>query len=212
MSKKDIEETKRFTIDLPDAIVEVFIDPKEKYKPEKGFGYVHGDYVYIYRGKEKKKNPLVPGSMYTSKADGHFIWVDPPEDQKDIYSVSRVICFDNKSIFKNIEDAANLKEVNSKLIEQAGDAYIVPLNTDDDVLKRAIKKVLAAKKVAVKPSKDCKDKYGITNMKSNLSNDKAHMSITYFLKWVQVLNLDAHLIIRFENSDEEVEIIDEELK
>ena len=27
-----------------------------------------------------------------------------------------------------------------------------------------------------------KDKYGITNMKSNLSNDKAHMSITYFLK------------------------------
>lgn len=62
MSKNDIEETKRFTIDLPDAIVEVFIDPKEKYKPEKGFGYVHGDYVYIYRGKEKKKNPLVPGS------------------------------------------------------------------------------------------------------------------------------------------------------
>ena len=43
MSKNDIEETKRFTIDLPAAIEEVLIDPKEKYKPEKGYGYVHGD-------------------------------------------------------------------------------------------------------------------------------------------------------------------------
>ena len=160
-------------------------------------------------GKNTKKYKDFFGAMSDSQFQSFF---NKFFQDKSAYLTLDIVTYEHDLSMKNIEDAANLKEVNSKLIEQAGDAYIVPLNTDDDVLKRAIKKVLAAKKVAVKPSKDCKDKYGITNMKSNLSNDKAHMSITYFLKWVQVLNLDAHLIIRFENSDEEVEIIDEELK
>ena len=197
-----------YGIDLEESYVQVF-PMNEKTKPEKGFGYVHDGYVYIYRGKKKKT--LKPASFYKND-DGTYIWVKPSEDEKEIYSAERITPMSNPQIVEEIENKANLKEVDFKLIESADDAFLPTIHENDDPLKKMVKEILNHMRVEIKPNKIPELKNEISNMKSNLVKPSSKLSIAYFLKWIHVLNLDVTITAKFTNSDGEMDIISTKLE
>ena len=187
----------RYVISLPDSVIEV-LNENEPF--EKGIGYIHDGYVYIYRGKIKKGKDLKPASVYTDN-NGKAVWVEAGEDDKDQYSETLVLPFNTDEIFQTIKDRANLKDVDHRLADSAEDAFVVDFNENDDVLKHLIKEVLMAMRVVIKPAKDSNLKNEISNLKSNLGKENAKLSISYFLKWVKVLDLDAKISITFTNAE-----------
>lgn len=199
------KQKRRMAIEMPDEFVEVLDIDSDM---EKNMGYVHDGYVYIYRGKVKKE--LLPASVYKG-ADDKLIWTKIPEEEKEKYSIKRLIPISDDGIFENLENKANLKEVDHRLIESADDAFIPAINETDDPLKVLIKRILASMRVDIKPSKDIESKNEISNMKSNLGKVNSKLSIAYFMKWIRVLDLDVDVVVTFTNSDGERETISQKL-
>jgi hypothetical protein len=179
-------------IQIGEEFIEVF---PEGEKFEKGFGYIHGDYVYIYRGKSKKHDVLQPGSVYL---DGDKpLWVEP--DDPESHSVSNVFTYNLDNIMKEIEEG-NLKEVDPALLEMSSSIFAPAIDPKDDILKKLVKEVLAMKKVSIKASKEYKNAYDITNLKSGLSKP-ANLTFKYFQKWVEILDLDVTINVKFKDSE-----------
>jgi hypothetical protein len=196
---------KRYTIDLPDAVVEVF---NEGDTWEKGMGYIHDGYVFIYRGKKKKSKALEPASVYLDE-NKNPIWIDAPEDIREEYSAERIIPLSKEGIYEEIQEKANLKEIDSRLIEESEDAFIVLDNKDDDVLKSVVKNMLRLKQVSInaKDTTDPATANMITNMKSNLKKDGAKVSINYFQKWLDLLEADGEVVVKFTDANGDPAII-----
>lgn len=207
------KEIHRYTIDLPDGVVEVFY-PEKNQKFEKGLGYVHDKLVYIYRGKLKKKKNLKPASVYFDEDKNDYVWVNPDEADKESFSADRVIPLNFDDIYEQLQNKANLKEVDHKLIESADDAYLVPFSEYDDALTRLVKRVLQDMRIKIDQStvKDSKSRNEISNMKSNLGKETSKMSIGYLLKWIQLLGLNATIVVKFKNANGDLETIEQELK
>ena len=191
-------------IQIGDEFVEVF---PESEKFEKGFGYIHGDMVYIYRGKTKKQDVLKPGSVYINEKD-EPVWVEP--DDPEAHSASNVFTYDLKHIMREIEEG-NLKEVDPALLELSSSVFAPAIDPKDDILKRIIKEVLAVKQVNIKASKEYKNAYDITNLKSGLSKP-ANLTFKYFTKWVEILDLDVTMVVKFTDPEGNPCVIERNMK
>jgi hypothetical protein len=215
-NESEIKVMKRMGIEIKGDIIEVF-PYKENQRLDKGFGYIHDDKVYIYRGRLKKvNNEVIPGSAYMDK-NRDIIWIKPSEDESEEFSVSRIFPLSLDGIYEEMQNADNFKAINPVMLEYADNYFAPRINDDDDVLKILVKKALAEIKSSVKPAdgsgKDNKTMAEmVNNLKSNLSNNKSRMSILYFAKWCWVLGLKCTISVEFTNSEGKDVKIEDQLR
>lgn len=206
----ETKEMARMAIDIHGELIEVFPeDNKQRF--DKGYGYIHGDRVYIFRGKLKKNKPTIPGSVYYS--DGKKpVWVDPTEDE-DEFSVANIFPLSMEGIIAEVQNKENLKSINPVLLDKSGECFAPRIIEQDDALKVLIKKALAELQVNVKPSdKDKATAEMVNNLKSNLINPDTRMSILYFAKWCWLLGLRAKMEIKLINQEGEEVTLSENLR
>lgn len=169
-------------------------------------------YVYIYRGKLKRTDIKIPGSIYKIK-DDKLIWVEHDPDKKETFHLSN--CKElSKELIRHQLDNPNvqLKEINPELLEAVDGEIFTPMIRDtDDILKRVIKTTLQNMKINLKSLKHkFNNDYDLNNLKSQLLKPGA-MSSKYFQKWAEVLDIDVEVIVRdkpgFEKLRDEITII-----
>lgn len=193
--KLKISDVRKF-IEIDGTVYEILT--KKIHGMQKGFAYVDGDFVYIYEGKKKTGNGYKPGHVYKRKGDLLFIKPTTPE-LEEIHSVDRIECFSNSAIINKINDNENFKVIDQELLESADNYFAPPINEDDDVFKRTIKRALEIKKIPLGSIRDKFPKeYDVTNMKSALVKSSP-MSNRYFHRWAEALGL--HLTIKCELTD-----------
>jgi signal peptidase I len=205
----------RMAIDIHGELIEVF-PYKEGQKMDKGFGYIHDDHVYIYRGKVKpgKSIEMTPGSVYLNQ-DKEPLWLDAEDSEE--YAVSKIFPLSAEGIYEELQNKDNMKQINPVMLEYADNYFAPRINENDDVLKIIVKRILAKLKSNVKPvdgsGKDNKSMSEmVNNLKSNLSNVATRMSILYFAKWMWVLNVKCTIKVEFTNAEGERESFSEELR
>jgi signal peptidase I len=211
----EIKVMDRMAIDIHGDLIEVF-PYKDGQKMDKGFGYIHDDHVYIYRGKVKpgKSIEMQSGSVYMNQ-DKEPLWLDAEDSEE--YSVSKIFPLSKEGIYEELQNKDNMKQINPVMLESTDNFFAPRINENDDVLKIIVKKILAELKSNVKPvdgsGKDNKSMSEmVNNLKSNLSNANTRMSILYFAKWMWVLNVKCNIKVEFTNPDGDNIVFDEELR
>jgi hypothetical protein len=173
-------------------------------KLKKGFGYIKGNYVYIYRGKKEKfkKNDLPPG-VYLNK-NGEYEFIKPENKQeKEAYHTDNIIELDVENIFKDIaENKENFIDPEDiEIINNNSDAWVPTIREDDDFLKYIIKKVIIDKKVNLKNYRGkFTNQYALNNMKSGLNKD-TKMTVTNFKIWCEILGIKWTMFIEDDGTD-----------
>lgn len=176
----------------------IIIDNEEVYhieamvkgeKLKKDIGYVVGDYVYVYRGKLKDKNPIKPG-IY--KKGDQYITIEPNEHDKEKYHVSEIIELDPAPIFniieKNKEGFIDPEDI--EIFNNNSEVYTPTIKASDDFLKYIIKRAIIDKRINLRNYKGrFNNEYALNNMKSGL-NKSTKMTVPNFVKWVEVLGLN----------------------
>ena len=175
---------------------------------EKGYGYLHGDYVYIYRGRKStlENAKLKPGSVYIF--NNEKIWIKPTEELAEIYHKSKIKIYDSAMIFQAIQENAR-KEEPPAVLETSQNAFIPTIYDDDDILKRIIKEVLVDKKIEIRASKKYRNNYDITNLKSGIQK-MTPLSIKYFTKWIEILGLEVEITCKYTDNQGNEKIIRKE--
>ena len=182
-------------------------------KLKKGFVYVRdelepesdSDLIYIYGGKIKKADEsLKPGHFYKGD-DGNLVFVDPSEEDADLYDKSRIDVFGNEAVIAAVNRENEFKDIDPRVVEDADKWYMPEIEMGDDVFKRVVKHALQEKKVSLKACRDrFKNDYDVTNMKQALRKDSM-LSNAYLHKWAEVLDL--HVVIQVELTSSEGERI-----
>lgn len=159
-------------------------------KLSKGRGYIKDNIIYIYRGKAKDKN-FVPASIYKIEG-GKYRFVEPSPIELEEYSLDKIVTL-NKDIIKECNDDSFVK-IDPKLLELNEGDYFAPDTKDgDDILKRIIKRVLRKRQINIRVLRDkFSTDYEMNNMKSALVKE-GNMSIKYFQKWCEILEIDIHI-------------------
>lgn len=169
-------------------------------------------YVYIFRGRLKKHDFKMPGSIYIDKKD-NFIWVPHEDDVKEKFHISNCEEMSKEYIKQKLNNPnLKIKEINPELLEVIdGEIFAPPIKDSDDILKRVIKTTLQNAKINIKSLKSkFNNDYDLNNLKSQLVKPGA-MSSKYFQRWAEVLDIDIEVIVRnkpgFDRLKDEVTII-----
>ena len=152
--------------------------------------------VYVYRGKLKKTDIKIPGSIY--KHGNSFIWTPHDPDVASLYDIRNAKSIDPKSIV----EALNRKDIRIKEIPVEvsdsidGEIFAPKIRDTDDILKRIIKTVLQNMKLNIKTLRPkFSNDYDLNNLKSQLVKEGA-MSSKYFVRWCEILDIQIETIIR----------------
>lgn len=154
-------------------------------------------YIYIYRGKLKKTDITIPGSIYKNNK-GDFIFIEHEPDKKDVYHISKCTTLTKKDIAKKLEDPNTyIQEINPDLLDSGdGEIFAPQIRESDDILKRIIKTTLQNMKINIKTLKGkFSNDYDLNNLKSQLIKEGA-MSSKYFARWAEILDIEIEVIIR----------------
>lgn len=171
--------------------VELFFDDK---KLKKGYGYISGNYVFIYRGrltKYKNKKELDMGIyLDDSKTPEEYMFVQPKtKEECSKYNIDNVIELNLEKIFYDIQSHKDefIDPEDIEIINNNSEIYIPTIKEDDDFLKYIVKKVIMMKKINLKNYKGrFSNPYALNNLKSGLkSNTK--MSVPNFKLWEEIL-------------------------
>lgn len=171
-------------------------------KLTKGFGYIKGDYVYIYRGKLKDGEKPTKCGIY--KVKGEYEFVEPRNDyERRLYDVDNVEETDPDSIFNdvinNAEDFISAEDI-EKINSNSG-LFIPVIKEKDDFLKKVIKHAIIEKKVNLNLYKNrLGTDWGLSNLRSSLTRDTA-MSTKYFKMWCEILGLDFEIRVSDNGTD-----------
>lgn len=173
----------------------------KKKKLVKGEGYTIGEYVYVYRGKKKKSNKLLPG-IYLDD-DNKRIIIEPTESQRKKYHIDNIIELDTEAIFRQVEngvgDPLDVDYIES--ININGEKFTPTIKEDDDFLKVAVKKIILDKDIDLKPYRNLfPGPYSINNMKSSLIRS-TKMTVTNFKTWCETMGVEWELTIRDNGTD-----------
>ena len=154
----------------------------------KGRAYVKDNIIYIYRGKMKKDEDLKPASIYNN--EGKHIFVKPSKREEELYSLDKIISL-NKDIIKDFNKDKFI-EIDPEILELNDGEYFAPsIKPTDDILKKIIKRVLEERKINIRLLKDrFSTDYEMNNMKSALIKQQGSMSIKYFQKWCEILEIE----------------------
>ena len=164
---------------------------------KKGKAYIVGNYVYPYRGKLTEDS--LDMGLYKHPETGEYVTVTN-EKQQDKFHIDNIVEIDN--VDKILQDITNNPDeytsIDDTELSDNSDIYIPVIKETDDFLKKAVKQVLAAKKVNLKNYKHLFPKENaITNYKSALKND-TKMSPVGFSQWGEVLSFGYELRV-FDN-------------
>jgi len=151
--------------------------------------------VYIYRGKLKKTDIKVPGSIY--KVNNHYVWIEHEPDKKPIYDIRRAKSIEPSAFIEKLRSGVKAKEVPNNLADSMdGEIFAPKIRDSDDVLKRIIKTVLQNMKLNIKSLRPkFSNDYDLNNLKSQLVKEGA-MSSKYFVRWCEILDIQIETIIR----------------
>jgi hypothetical protein len=187
-----------------DKLHKEFVYVREELEPDSD-----SELVYIYGGKTKKAiESLKPGYFYKDQ-ENNLLFVDPSEEDMDIYNKSRIDIFDDEAIINAVNNENNFKEIDTRIIEDADKWYMPEIEMGDDVFKRVVKHALQEKKVSLKACRDrFKNDYDVTNMKQALRKDSM-LSNAYLHKWAEVLDLHITIKVELTNVDGEKVTFDE---
>lgn len=152
--------------------------------------------VYIYRGKLKKTDIKIPGSIY--KVNDHFIWTQHDPDKLAIYDVRNAKSIDVAAIASELNKAGTeVREVPMDVSDSIdGEIFAPKIRDSDDILKRIIKTVLQNMKLNIRTLRPkFSNDYDLNNLKSQLVKEGA-MSSKYFVRWCEILDISIETIIR----------------
>ena len=190
----------------------VFIINNEQYPIEQLTGYTElkegvyylcGEYLYRYIGKcslaELRKEFGVIGVVANRKMVHGF--EDAPDEVKELYSASNI--YNKKDLTEHNSDSIlesylnnykmnnNLVIANHRKVVNTGELYIPDLNEEDDALTRLMKLMIRHLKINRREYKSNFDKdYSFDNLVSALNGATVNMSITKFLTWCDLLQLN----------------------
>ena len=169
-------------------------------------------YVYIYRGKLKRTDIKIPGSIYKTAA-GAIIWTEHDPDVKEKYHLSNCKELSKELIAKQLADPkVEINELDPDLLEiNDGEIFAPQIRDSDDILKRVIKTTLQNMKLNIKTLKSkFSNDYDLNNLKSQLIKPGA-MSSKYFNRWAEILDINIEVIVTnkpgFNRLKDEVTII-----
>ena len=155
-------------------------------------------YIYIYRGKLRKNEYELPGSIY-KKADGSYKWIAHDPDVKERYALSRCKEFAAIDQIKKVLDDPNTtyNEIDPDILAEGSGEYFAPkIRESDDILKRVVKTALQEMKININTlKKRFNNDYDLNNLKGQLAKPGA-MSSKYFARWAEVLDLEIEVVIR----------------
>lgn len=165
--------------------------------------YIIGDYLYRYYGLRNRENRNIvykPGSI--SKF-GDIITVsnfdNATDTEKSFYNVSNIFIDEEEddldAIFTSYQNNYlmnnNLVITNKTKLIDTGNRYIPELKENDDALTRIMKLMIIQMGVVLNNHRDKFDKdYSLDNMRSAINGATVNMTITKFLAWCKLLNLD----------------------
>ena len=158
---------------------------------KRGVAYLNGDYYYLYRGEmnPEEKNDLYPepGVYKNPKYDKTFL-IEPytPDDKKKYSCNGKVSTIDPNKII----DVVNNKEEILIAVPESTKIFLPSVNTNDDILKRIIKKALIEKGIDLDQYKNrFIDRNALFNFKSSIKKDECKLSMLLFDRGCEALNL-----------------------
>ena len=174
-------------------------NPKHDKKLQKNHGYIIGDYVYIYRGKQKNRLDM---GIYKDDEKGYVV-IEGNKKEKEAFCVSNVIDMDIESIANKIKEQAELfnNEEELEVINSSSEIFAPKIKEGDDFLKVLVKKALEEKKISLKNYKNKFTKpHTLNNIKSALIKP-TKTSIPNFEQWAELLGFDWEIRI-FDNGQD----------
>lgn len=155
---------------------------------ERGYAYCAPPYYYLYRGPTLcvEFQQKLPG-IYLAP-DDHYIWIPVTEgnEDKEWLIEEKFATTDQRKIIEVL-----LKQEDVSLnIPESGKVFQPDECDEDDILKRAIKRVLKAKDIDIDKYKAYfADKNALFNFKQVVKNPKARLSMLLFERGCNALNL-----------------------
>lgn len=169
-------------------------------KLKKNMAYIKGDLVYVYRGKYKEDESVLPG-IYKHK--DKYIFIEPEGSKREKYSIDNVNELSTTGIFEKVEDnVENFIQLSDiEIINNNSEIFTPTIREEDDFLKYIVKKAILDKKINLKNYKDrFSNEYALNNMKSGL-NKSTKMTVPNFVKWCEILGLDWEMVIKDSGED-----------
>ena len=194
--------TEKLILTVNDEYHEVHLFHEGK-KLKKGFGYIKGSYVYVYRGKLEKfdKKNLAPG-IYLTK-NGEYVFVEPDKKEKELYHINNVVELNLDKIFEDIQEHGEdfVDPEVAEVINNSGEIYTPEIRENDDFLKYLVKMAILKKKINLKNYRGkFTNPYALNNMKSGLDKD-TKMTVTNFKIWCEILGLKWKMILEDDGTD-----------
>ena len=190
----------RMILAFEDYVYEVHMyNPKYDKKLQKDHGYIIGDYVYIYRGKQKNRMDM---GIYKDD-EKEYVVIEGNKKEKEAFCVSNVIDMDIESIENKIKEQAELfnNEEELEVINSSSEIFAPKIKEGDDFLKVLVKKALEEKKISLKNYKNKFTKpHTLNNIKSALIKP-TKTSIPNFEQWAELLGFDWEIRI-FDNGQD----------
>ena len=153
-------------------------------------------YIYVYRGKLKKSDIKIPGSIY-KKNSGDFLWIDHDPQLAEKYHLSNCKELSKEIIAAKLKDPTlKLNQITPELMESSdGEVFAPQIRETDDILKRVIKTTLQHMRINIKSLKSkFSNDYDLNNLKSQLIKEGA-MSSKYFIRWAEILDINIEVIV-----------------
>lgn len=178
-------------------------------KLKKNVAYIKGDFVYVYRGKLKEDESVLPG-IY--KKNDKYIFIEPESSKLAKYSIDNINELSVSNIFEKVEDNITdfIQLSDIEIINNNSEIFTPTIREDDDFLKYIVKKAILDKKINLKNYKDrFSNEYALNNMKSGL-NKSTKMTVPNFVKWCEILGLDWAMTIT-DNGEDKINPLSEDI-
>ena len=177
--------------------------------------YPIGEYLYRYRGQLGSANKKYRAEAGTILKIGDVYTVvsfeDATDTEKNIFHVKNTILETDESNDLDIilsEYAANYRMKNNLVVDNkkklmnTGEYYIPELKENDDALTRIMKLMIIHVGVILNNHRGKFDKeYSLDNMRSAINGATVNMTITKFLAWCDLLNLEWEFILEDNGTD-----------
>ena len=177
--------------------------------------YPIGEYLYRYRGQLGSANKKYRAEAGTILKIGDVYTVvsfeDATDAEKNIFHVKNTILETDESndldiilaeYTANYRMKNNLVVDNKKKLMNTGEYYIPELKENDDALTRIMKLMIIHVGVILNNHRGKFDKeYSLDNMRSAINGATVNMTITKFLAWCDLLNLEWEFILEDNGTD-----------
>lgn len=173
--------------------------PKDNNKLEQGVYYQVGEYVYQYISKVTRMRYIVPGTIAYYNGQ-YFISCYKTEEDQEMFHISKVKFEGDRpdtidsiitEYVSSYNSGNNIVKNNPNKLAVSGEIYMPELNDTDDALTRIMKLMILHKKIVLNNYRSDFDKeYTMDNLRSALNGATINMTISKFLSWCDLLDLD----------------------